>query len=135
MPKGIYKRKIKPVFPSRKGKKYIEIYGDRWKEEIEKRMSGFRIYAKFRKKNAKRLYGHCSKKDIEWRKSIWIRDDYTCQKCGIKGGCGKAVILNAHHIKSYSKYPECRYDMNNGITLCIDCHKLTDNYGGKCLKK
>ena len=55
----------------------------------------------------------------EWRTSVFKRDNFTCQKCGIVGG-----ELNAHHIKPYAKYKELRYELSNGITLCEDCHKL-----------
>jgi len=61
-----------------------------------------------------------------WRKTIFERDDYTCQECGERGG--KIV---AHHIKGWTQYPEHRYDIENGIILCERCHKLTDNYGNK----
>jgi 5-methylcytosine-specific restriction endonuclease McrA len=62
----------------------------------------------------------------EWKREIFKRDNYTCQECGVRGG-----ILNAHHIKSWAKFKELRFDLNNGITLCLECHKLTDNYKGK----
>ena len=56
---------------------------------------------------------------INWRKEVFKRDDYTCQCCGsTKGG-----ILNAHHLDSYSSHKEKRLDIDNGITLCENCHK------------
>ena len=66
-----------------------------------------------------------------WRKSVFERDKYTCIWCGlrfVKGKTGK-VTLNADHIKSFSQYPELRFAIDNGRTLCKDCHRTTDNYG------
>ena len=54
---------------------------------------------------------------IEWRKKIFERDDYTCRNCGERGG-----KINADHIKKWSLHPELRLDLNNGQTLCKDCH-------------
>jgi hypothetical protein len=64
-----------------------------------------------------------------WRRAVYERDNYTCQECGIRPGCGKAVYLHAHHIKSFALHVELRLDINNGQTLCEHCHRLTDNYG------
>ena len=66
----------------------------------------------------------------DWRKMVLERDNYTCQECNQIGG-----RLEVDHIKSFSLYPELRFDINNGRTLCHDCHKLTDTYGGKSNKK
>jgi 5-methylcytosine-specific restriction endonuclease McrA len=56
----------------------------------------------------------------KWRMSVFHRDDFTCQDCGEKGGC-----LSAHHIRPWRDYPELRYEINNGITLCKECHIKT----------
>ena len=58
----------------------------------------------------------------QWRNSVFTRDNYTCQHCGVAGG-----DLNAHHIKPYAKFKELRTDVNNGITLCKTCHSLEHN--------
>ena len=69
----------------------------------------------------------CSRPEYkQWRMNVYLRDNFTCQYCGIKG-----VYLEAHHIKRWVDYPELRYDINNGVTLCKECHKLANNYRGK----
>lgn len=79
-----------------------------------------------------------------WRSKIFERDNYTCKCCGKIGG-----NLNAHHIKSFSQILEdnniktleealsCEelWNINNGTTLCKECHKKTENYGKKSRKK
>jgi len=68
-------------------------------------------------------YKHYNNIDYrKWRKLVFERDNYTCQECGNKSKKGNPVIIHPHHIKSYTKYPELRYNINNGITLCILCH-------------
>ena len=60
----------------------------------------------------------------EWRKKVFERDEYTCQVCGVHGG-----KLQADHIKPYALYPELRWEILNGRTLCVPCHKKTETYG------
>lgn len=72
----------------------------------------------------------------EWRKAVFERDNYTCQnpECNARSGDGKKVVLHADHIKPFALYPELRFELSNGRTLCKSCHKLTETYAGKMLK-
>ena len=56
----------------------------------------------------------------EFRKKVLKMDKYTCQMCGKKG---KRARLNVHHIMKWSSASSLRYDPDNGITLCVACHK------------
>ena len=60
----------------------------------------------------------------EWRTKVFKRDDFICRGCKIKG-----KRLQAHHILPKCKFPERMFDIENGITLCEDCHKNTSSYG------
>jgi 5-methylcytosine-specific restriction endonuclease McrA len=59
-----------------------------------------------------------------WRSKVFQRDDYTCQFCGDRGH-----KLNADHIKPFAYFPELRFDLSNGRTLCVACHRTTDTWG------
>ena len=52
-----------------------------------------------------------------WRKSVFERDNYTCQMCSIT-----CTALEAHHKHRFSDYKDKRFDIDNGITLCKKCH-------------
>mgnify|MGYP001490949361 CR=1 FL=1 len=64
-----------------------------------------------------------------WRTAVFERDNYTCIWCCTRNGNGKRVILNADHIKPFALFPELRFAIDNGRTLCESCHKTTDTYG------
>jgi hypothetical protein len=55
----------------------------------------------------------------EWRLKVYSRDNFTCCSCGSVGG-----RLNAHHIVRWVDDKSKRYDVSNGVTLCVVCHKL-----------
>lgn len=61
-----------------------------------------------------------------WRKAVFERDNYTCQICGQKGG-----DLEADHIKQFAYHPELRLTLENGRTLCKECHKKTPSHSKK----
>lgn len=79
----------------------------------------------------------------KWRSDVFERDNWTCQSCGFTG------YVTAHHIKSFAgilreskidttlKAMACceLWDISNGVTLCEECHALTDNYRGRAKKK
>lgn len=57
----------------------------------------------------------------QWRSTVYARDGYACRMCGdVRGG-----NLHAHHIYPRRDYPEKKLLVENGITLCIPCHKKT----------
>ena len=80
----------------------------------------------------------------QWRCDVFERDNYTCTFCNKRDG----GILHADHIKPFHKIIEennirslvdaynCEelWNLNNGRTLCIKCHKSTKTYGAKCQK-
>lgn len=76
-----------------------------------------------------------SAKYKKWRLAVFIRDHFTCTECGSKSGMGKTVVLNAHHIKPFALYPDERFNVGNGITLCKPCHVKKDTIRGKRVKE
>lgn len=62
----------------------------------------------------------------EWRLEVYKRDKFICQHCGYN----KGNILNVHHLTSLNiliKENKNLFDINNGITLCENCHTQNDN--------
>lgn len=66
---------------------------------------------------AETAHKRISYKYRKWRETVLKRDGYKCTNCG------SSKKLNVHHIKEWAKYPNLRYDIENGKTLCEKCHK------------
>lgn len=64
-----------------------------------------------------------------WRTAVFERDNYTCQDCGAHSGMGHRVTLEAHHIHGFAEYPDERFVVANGVTLCLACHNKTKRGG------
>lgn len=94
------------------------------KIKISLKQSGEKIFTGFKKSERHRHMN--SPEYINWRNSVFKRDNYTCQDCG-KTNC----YIEAHHKKSYAKYPNLRLQINNGITYCKKCHIKHDEIRGK----
>lgn len=123
------------------------------KEHIEKVKKFWREHPRFGK-NAPGWKGGITKLNIlirnviqmnKWREAVFKRDNYTCIWCGARSGNGKTVILNADHIKplayliklyaikNIEEALNCKklWEVKNGRTLCLGCHKKTDTYKAK----
>lgn len=54
-----------------------------------------------------------------WRMAVFHRDDFRCKCCG----CNRGKDFNAHHIVNFTGNKDLQLDVNNGITLCEECHE------------
>ena len=62
----------------------------------------------------------------EWQRAVFTRDNWTCQKTEQRGG-----RLQTHHILNFSEHPDLRFDVNNGITLSVEAHRVFHKMYGK----
>lgn len=58
-----------------------------------------------------------------WRLAIYKRDKFCCRMPNCQN---KRRKIQAHHIKKWTTFPELRFDVNNGITLCKYHHSLVN---------
>lgn len=69
-----------------------------------------------------------SDENKRWRSAVVKRDNHTCQKCN---NTITSTKLNVHHIMSYLDNEPLRFDVDNGITLCVKCHTRFHKMFGK----
>ena len=60
-----------------------------------------------------------------WVLAVKTRDGFRCVECGSQGP------LHAHHVKRWRDYPDLRYEVSNGLTLCVPCQELAHGRGFK----
>lgn len=96
---------------------YDERYGDRAEDERSKRRNANRARWDGVPRKPQRDKHNGDHRYTDWRTAVFQRDDYTCRRCGTKGG-----KLHAHHVLRWATHPAARYEVDNGITLCQDDH-------------
>ena len=85
-----------------------------------------------------------SQKYRQWRADVFTRDNFVCVWCGYsRGGILEAdhilplsLLIREHEIRTFEQSLLCEpiWNINNGRTLCRDCHKKTNTYGNKKYK-
>lgn len=71
-------------------------------------------------KAKERKEGRHSLEAKRWAYDVKARDDFACEHCGDDQGGN----LQAHHRKHWATHPDLRFDIANGVTLCVTCHWL-----------
>ena len=72
---------------------------------------------KSNKKPKKRNYETYTRTDLYfWSREVRMQYDYHCVYCNA------SRHLSAHHIFPKSKYRGLKYNLNNGILMCKNCH-------------
>lgn len=74
----------------------------------------------------------------QWRSDVFTRDNFICILCGKRGGELNADhypksfsgIMKEYNIKTFEEALNCEelWNINNGRTLCIFCHRKTETY-------
>lgn len=140
------REKMKNRIPWNKGKKSGQKMSEEAKEILRKRMKGnsytkgvtYPLEIRRRFGSPKETHPNWKggitpinesiRKSIEyklWRKSVFQRDCYKCI------WCDSTKKIHADHIRPFCNYPELRFSIDNGRTLCEKCHKSTNTWGSR----
>jgi len=129
------KKKLSLFFKGRKSTRKNFTHSPETIEKLRELTTGKTLSLEARKKLSESIRGENSchwkggltdehsriRKSLEyklWRQAVYERDEWTCQVCFQKGR-----KLNAHHVKSFSLFPDLRFEVDNGVTMCKDCHQ------------
>lgn len=122
-------------------------FGKQHSEETKQKLSAANT-GRFRGENGSNWQGgktslalsiRGSERSVTWRRAVFERDKFTCQGCGQVGGKLQAdhikpfaLILREYGVTTLEAAFECSelWDLSNGRTLCIECHKKTDSFAG-----
>ena len=123
----------KGQIPWNKGKKVPQITGINhplfgkhyfWTEEQKLKLRGLKskerhpLWVSNRSQLVKSEKKHLDGRYREWMLAVKTRDDWKCKISN--SDCNGR--LESHHILNWIDYPELRYEINNGITLCHAHH-------------
>jgi len=115
--------------PEHRAKVSAGLMGKKWTLEKRAKLSGPNAHLWRGGITEKNKMVRSSIEYKEWRKAVFERDNYTCVWCGVHTGNGHRVELQADHIKSFALHEELRFSIENGRTLCRNCHIKTDTWG------
>lgn len=127
------KKKMLGRIPINKGKKGLQSHTLQWKRMMSERFKGEKSVLW---QGGKSNENEKIRKSLDytlWRTAVFMRDNYTCTDCGISRGWNKElhkrIEIEADHIKPFALYPELRFAIDNGRTLCKEYHRKTDTWG------
>lgn len=119
LPAHVRDAQLKSVIGNSFAKGKTHKNSDSFKEKTRLRMLGDKNPRWVKDRSKLQRYSDASKDRRssaynEWRKRVLLRDNFTC-KIANPECIGR---IEAHHILGWTQYPELRYEINNGITLC-----------------
>jgi len=120
-----YKDKMSKLLSGKGNPRYGKAVSEETREKISRSVYDYNRKAGNGETSENRKL-RSSKKFSIWRRHVFKKDNWTCQKCGKRGG-----RLHPHHIYNFADYADLRFEIDNGITLCKKCHRSFHKIYGK----